>query len=221
MIASHCRLQRLERINIAVSTKMATLCPLNIGNQFRLRAGSWFGLRFEVGRKQRGTLLIDNLADRHVCERNGRETSADPFDQNRGADIANSFSVARSYGAHDVSDHATVNWPPVNGRKVGAGLSVSAFFPYVGMKRLARQIRCGRQSTEKFAVGRSDEHSVNPRIREKLRCDPLLCRVLRIGRGKKTLHIRKGLVIGDDAGSAGQVVIDQVTDELNEGLAVA
>src|SRR5438067_13334776 len=103
---------------------MATLRPLNIGNQFRLRAGSWFGLRFEVGRKQRGTLLIDNLADRHVCERNGRETSPDPFDQDRRADIAGSLSVVRSFGGHDVSHDATGELPPVEGRKGSACWSV-------------------------------------------------------------------------------------------------
>src|SRR5207302_10066281 len=92
------RLQRLERVNVAVSTKMAALRLLNIGDQFRFRAGSWFGLRFEVGREKGETLLIDNLADSAVCERNGGETSSDPFDQNRSADIADGFPVARSDG---------------------------------------------------------------------------------------------------------------------------
>src|SRR4029453_846984 len=87
------RLQRLERVNVAVSSKVAALLLLNVGDQFRFRRGCWFGLRFEVGRKKRETLLIDNLADSAVYERNRGETSADSFDQNRSADIADGFAV--------------------------------------------------------------------------------------------------------------------------------
>src|SRR5213079_2603044 len=68
------RLQRLERVNIAVSSKMTVLLLLNMGDEFRLRRGCWFGLRFEVGRKKREALLIDNLAGSAVGERNRGET---------------------------------------------------------------------------------------------------------------------------------------------------
>ena len=131
------RLQRLEGVNVAVSTKVAGLLLLNVGDQFRFRRGCWFGLRFEVGRKKRETLLIDNLADGAVGELNRGETSADPFDQNRSADIADGFAVARSHRAHNISDHPAVDWPLVNGRNVGAGSPVGTVFPDMRMEWLA------------------------------------------------------------------------------------
>src|SRR6266480_1754147 len=131
------RLQRLERVNVAGSSKMAALFLLNIGDQLCFRAGSWFGLRSKIGGKKRETLLIDNLADSAVCERNRGETSTNPFDQNRSADIADGFAVARSHCAYDISDHAAIDWPLVDGRNVGVGPRVGAVFPNIGMKWLA------------------------------------------------------------------------------------
>src|SRR5207302_4548225 len=131
------RLQRLERVNGAVPGKMATLLLLNMGNEFRFLRRRWFGLRFEVGCKKRETLLIDNLADSPVCERNRGETSTNPFGQNRSADIADGFAVARSHCAYDISDHAAIDWPLVDGRNVGVGPRVGAVFPNIGMKWLA------------------------------------------------------------------------------------
>src|SRR5947199_9286507 len=85
------RLQRLERVNVARSTQMAALLPLNIGDQFRFRAGSWFGRRFEVGGKKRETLRIATLADSAVSTRNRGETSGNRVAQTRSADIAGGF----------------------------------------------------------------------------------------------------------------------------------
>src|SRR5882724_6942353 len=123
------RLQRLERVNVAGSSKMAALFLLNIGDQLCFRTGSWFGLRFEIGGKKRETLLIDNLADSAVCERNRGETSTNPLDQNRSADIADGFAVARPHRAHNISDHSAIDWPLVDGRNVGVGPRVGAVFP--------------------------------------------------------------------------------------------
>src|SRR5438046_10726198 len=88
------RLQRLERVNIAVASKMTVLLLLNMGDEFRLRRGCWFGLRFEVGRKKRGALLIDNLAGSEVGARNRGEASANSFDQTRSDDVSDDFAVA-------------------------------------------------------------------------------------------------------------------------------
>ena len=128
------RFQGLKGVNAAVSTEMAALLLLNVGDQFRFRRRAWFGLRFEVGRKKRETLLIDNLADCAVCERNRGETSPNPFDQNRSADVADGFAVARSHCAHNISHHPAVDWPLVNGRNVGAGAPVGTVFPNMGLE---------------------------------------------------------------------------------------
>src|SRR5207248_3450274 len=130
------RLQRLERVNVAVPGKMATLLLLNMGNEFRFLRGRWFGLRFEVGCEKRETLLIDNLADSPVCERNRGETSTNPFGQNRSADITDGFAIARSHCAHNISNHPAVEWPLVDGRNVGAGSSVGTVFPNMRMEWL-------------------------------------------------------------------------------------
>src|SRR5947208_15151970 len=116
---------------------MARWLVLNVGGQCRFRRKAWFRLRFEVGRKKLETLLIDNLAGSAVGERNRGETSANPFDQNRSADISDGFAVARSHCTHNISDHPAVDWPLVDGRNVGVGPRVGAVFPYIGMKWLA------------------------------------------------------------------------------------
>src|SRR5204862_232398 len=82
-------------------------------------------------------MLIDNLAGSAVGERNRGETSANPFDQNRSADISDGFAVARSHCTHNISDHPAVDWPLVDGRNVGVGPRVGAVFPNIGMKWLA------------------------------------------------------------------------------------
>src|SRR5438045_8526158 len=80
------RLQRLERVNIAVSSKMTVLLLLNMGDELRFRRGCWFGLRFEVGRKKRETLLFDNLAGSAAGERNRGGTWDNRCDKSKSAD---------------------------------------------------------------------------------------------------------------------------------------
>ena len=73
------RLQRIERENRAVASKVTALLPLDIADQLRFGARSRFGLRFKIGGEERKTLLIDNLANGAIRKGNRGKPAAEPL----------------------------------------------------------------------------------------------------------------------------------------------
>src|SRR5205085_9991752 len=65
---------------------------------------------------------------------------------------------------------------------------------------------------DQSSVARSQKHSVDPWMCVKRRPEPLLAGRLRIRRIENPRHIRKGLIIIDDAAGPAQIIADEATD---------
>src|SRR5205807_4872949 len=94
-------------------------------------------IRIEIRSEKVETSQVNELTDGTVNESDCGEPTSHPLNQNRSANIAQRFTIPRPDCTDNVRDHATVDWPLVDGRNKCGCCCIGPGFPDVVLEMLS------------------------------------------------------------------------------------